>query len=463
MKELKSESILKIKTEKKIIVSWFVFVLVFILSFIIVSNVMKSKEPYNKYNDFLSDKQGFDVIFLGSSHTENFYDPMLLWKEYGITSYNFGNPFEPMNVTYWLAENAVKVHKPKVIVLDIMMVTDDEREVDINSRVHYALDAFPLSTTKIKAINDLNDTVNDKLDKIFTISTYHSRWDEIGEDKTIDYFVKGTLSYGNPRTMGVESFDDMQITDEVYELPSDNESVIYLNKLIDFCRSNSIELILVSNPYWVHDSRQKIANGIEIIAEENNIPFINYNKENSVIDKKIDLFNLEHVNASGMSKVTRDIGNYLIENYQLTDHRSEESYSHWNSDYNDYIQLKYESLWYVDSLFSTLMLLYDDDIRADIYINNEKDSDNEIMNHLIDNLSSNSIVSYESDVNFNIFISNENIDDETKNQLSIQNTPKACVIVKDNNTNEINLVKVFKGDTECNNIYTSIKPKYLFK
>ena len=39
----------------------------------------------------------------------------------------------------------------------------------------------------------------------------------------------------------------------------------------------------------------------------------------------------DHLNLSGAHKVTAYLGTYLKEQYQLSDHRSEEQYQEWNT------------------------------------------------------------------------------------------------------------------------------------
>ncbi|MDP4159591.1 MAG: hypothetical protein Q8911_07500, partial [Bacillota bacterium] len=79
----------------------------------------------------------------------------------------------------------------------------------------------------------------------------------------------------------------------------------------------------------------KMFNRVAEIAEDNNIPFINYcDKMNEIgFDFKTDMNNSGHVNIWGASKITMDFGSFLKDNYQLVDHHSDNKYSQWNLDY----------------------------------------------------------------------------------------------------------------------------------
>ena len=50
-------------------------------------------------------------------------------------------------------------------------------------------------------------------------------------------------------------------------------------------------------------------------------------------DFKTDMANIGHLNIFGSNKVTLNLGKYLKSNYKLTDHRNDEKYKKWNSDY----------------------------------------------------------------------------------------------------------------------------------
>ena len=94
------------------------FVILLVLAICGTSFVLEDKSIINKNKDFFNQDEDFDVLFFGSSHSELFFNPMILWKQYGIVSYNFGNPEEGIPVSYWLMKNAIEIHKPKIIVFD---------------------------------------------------------------------------------------------------------------------------------------------------------------------------------------------------------------------------------------------------------------------------------------------------------------------------------------------------------
>ena len=67
-----------------------------------------------KNGPFLQDDREYDVLFFGSSHMVNDVFPMVLWKNYGLTSYNLGGHGASIAASYWELRLATQYHKPKV-------------------------------------------------------------------------------------------------------------------------------------------------------------------------------------------------------------------------------------------------------------------------------------------------------------------------------------------------------------
>ena len=72
------------------IISFVSFVILLALAIAACAHVLEYKEGKQKYKPFFESETNFDVILLGTSHMWNQVSPMELWKEYGITSYNWG-------------------------------------------------------------------------------------------------------------------------------------------------------------------------------------------------------------------------------------------------------------------------------------------------------------------------------------------------------------------------------------
>ena len=138
-------------------------------------------------------------------------------------------------------------------------------------------------------------------------------------------------------------------------------------------KDNDIELVLTANPFICPMERQRDINFVEQLATQNNIDFINFIKMNNVVDYNIDLYDYEHVNQSGLNKMCNYWGSYLVTNYELQDHRGDAKYYKlWEKEYEEFKQLKYESMWWLtDNIEEFLQMLHDKDFDVSIFVGAE--------------------------------------------------------------------------------------------
>lgn len=443
-------------TLKKIVLPiLFIILLLFITYYVMI--MFQPKESFYKYeNYFAENNEEYDVMFFGSSHTENFFNPMVLWKDYGITSYNFGNPEEPISVTYWTIRNAVHMKKPKVVVVDLYMYNRELESRDFfNEKVHYSLDYFPITTEKIAAVTDLSNSKEEFVDKFFTLSTYHSRWKNLDQNKNaIDYFVNGFLSYGHPVTMVVNSFESNWSTDKK-STEINQRDIEYIKRIIEFCNSESIDLVFTSTPYVCSISEQMDINYLKNIIEESNIQFINYNEDNKIIDYEVDLYNIGHVNAVGARKVTESIGKLLIENYLGNIIHDQSEKKRWDKKYNQYIQLKLESIWACDDLDGVLMLLNDKDFSSNMYCQSSELILPNCTNKLINNV--------RTIQKNNVFEMDFQKFNELTNGIAYDEEADAYITLCDDDGLVLLKSFIIDDDNICGKTeYVNIKPEFLF-
>ena len=337
------------------------------------TDIMQRKSSDYKYIPFFEHAEDIDVLFMGTSHVINAVFPMELYNDYGITSYNFGGHSNQLATTYWVMKNSLDYAKPKLMVIDCLALEGMQKTSSNFSYVHLSLDTFPLSTTKVSAVNDLLEdeeidrlinegTITEtekrtKLGLLWDYSVYHTRWEEnlgIGE-----FEPESTLEYG------AESRVQIAAPGQIANNPGTtftNETVgmQYLRKMIEECQSNDIDVLLMYLPFPIGNENQWISvNTVKNIAEEYNVNYINFQEEN-VVDYSTDCFDPNsHLNPSGAWKVTDYLGKYITENYEIEDHRGDEKYSYWNDDYVTYENMKNNRLGGIQDLNTYLMLLED--------------------------------------------------------------------------------------------------------
>ena len=121
----------------------------------------------------------------------------------------------------------------------------------------------------------------------------------------------------------------MEDKGETYKFPEKTKK--YMDKIIDVCKKENIELILVEIPSadsWSYAKSKELSK----YAEEKQLKFLDLNLvlDEIGLDWKTDTADGgDHLNVYGAEKVTKYMGKYLTENYDIEDRRKDEKYKSW--------------------------------------------------------------------------------------------------------------------------------------
>lgn len=364
-----------------------------------MADLMERKASDIKYKDFFEQKENFDVLFMGTSHVINAIFPMELWNDYGIVSYNFGGHGNQMATTYWVMENALDYTDPQLMVIDCYLLSSNLKGSDKFSYMHLSLDTFPLSFTKIRSVLDLlddpamderiengtariSDEPRTKMELLWDYSVYHTRWNELTQ---ADFEPAWSKEKGAESRINVVQ-GTLNKIDSGSKSKGGTVGEEYLCKMIESCQSRGIEVLLVYLPFPAGETQQKDANYVYDIAETYGVDYINF-LDLDVIDYRTDMYDeASHLNPSGARKVTRYLGEYITNNYDIVNQRENPSYSFWNEDYNEYAELKDIILKSQNSLMNYLMLLSGDQLNAMLDVRNKDIFKNETYLNLLANL-----------------------------------------------------------------------------
>lgn len=370
------------------IIKILLFLVIAALLYFRVEQIFEERTSSDKYSEFFKEKQDFPVLFMGNSHVTNGIYPMELYKDYGIVSYNFGGHGNTIPTTYWIAENALDYTSPKLMVVDVKLLGANEMHNEKVRYLHVSLDCFPMSKTKLSAINDLL-TKEERAEFLWKMWVYHDRWKELTKE---DFTGLPNLEKGAETRINV-SEKAIKREHEDFSTLCDMEGtgVGYLRRLIEDCQNRNIDVLLIYMPLSAEDEDMAEMNTAKLIADEYGINYVNLNDEN-LVDYDIDFFdNNGHLNPSGARKVTAYLGKYINENYNIPDLRDDESYSSWKEDARLYSNMKYDNLKNEEELKNFLLLLKDDDYSFDVTVYDEAVLKDELVQKLLDNAGADSI------------------------------------------------------------------------
>ena len=330
----------------KKIIQIIIFFAIGIVLFYMISSILMPEWMSPKYvtlgirGFYKENKNTIDTLFRGDSNIYNGVSPIKIWKDTGITSYNYASSEQKIWTSYYLIKEALKYQKPKVIAIEAFGLLGEENSA--NDLVRQVYDNMPFSFNKLEAIQDpiYKFSTLDKISFVFPIIRYHSRWNTISEAD----FWRYRFDYNSP-------YKGYQMEKDKRNGPRDQKEAIativgdnvrtYMNKIQELCKQNDIQLFIIKIPtskLWGIPQNQ----AIEQYAKEIQVPYIDLNAEVTMNWDEDTYDNGVHLNVYGAEKVSKYLGNYLKNNYNLQDHRNEEKYQDWNDDLTKYEEEKNE-------------------------------------------------------------------------------------------------------------------------
>lgn len=322
----------------------FVIVALWLVQRLVMPKYMDDVLEGSFIEEYYDETTNHDVIMVGDCEVYENFSPMEMWEQYGITSYIRGSAQQLIWQSYYMLEDTLKYETPKVVVYNVQSMVYNTPQKEEYNRM--TLDGMRWSKAKWNSIQASMLEEENVLDYIFPVLRYHGRITELGKSDFTYFWNKRKVTH-NGYYMRIDT------------LPYDEESALeepkpenttfgdnawnYLDRLRDLCKSKGMKLLLVKapslSPIWFDEYETQI----QTYAKENNLDYINYLDlvQKIKIDYDTDTYDGGlHMNLSGAKKLSRHLGEYLIEHYHLADHRQETSYSDvWNEKLDFYNQM----------------------------------------------------------------------------------------------------------------------------
>ncbi len=273
-------------------------------------------------SEYYKSPKNHEVIFIGDCEVYANFNPMVLYDEYGISSYVRGSSQQMIWQSYYVLEETLKYEIPKVVVLNVNSLRYDKKS-DKRSEAYNRLmiDRMKWSKTKIKLINDSKLEEETMISYVFPILRYHSRYAELNKEDFKYLFKRKNVTFNgflvNKNVKGVENLPTKRVLN-TYEF--DKENMRWLDKILELCKKNNIKLILVKAPsvypYWYLEYEEQIIS----YASKNDLLYVNLidRAEEIGIDYSTDTYDGGlHLNLNGAIKNSKYFGKILKENVDL--------------------------------------------------------------------------------------------------------------------------------------------------
>lgn len=299
----------------------FLIILSIILSVISEASMRMAQEQNPVYssfsrNLFAEPEDTIDVLALGTSNFYSGISPLEWWNQYGITGYSWGEASQRIGENYLYLKEIYKKQKPKVVFMDVATMFWDTSDFD-----------------------NLETVAKSTIAQFFPVIVYHrflGNPDRLYNlTSPMKSLTKGYLIRPGRKSASRRK-NYMKKEAETPEVPYLTEW--QLKKCIDFCKEQGSEVVLLAVPAAKTWDKGK-HRAVEALSKKLGVRFLDMNMELAgKIKWKSDTPDKgSHMNYRGAEKVSRYLGDYLHENYDLTDHRSDKAYSEsWDTDYKTY-------------------------------------------------------------------------------------------------------------------------------
>ena len=293
--------------------------------------------------EYYNDKSDHEVLFIGDCEVYENFSTIELWEDYGITSYIRGSAQQLTWQSYYLLEDALRYETPKVVVFNVLALKYDQPQNEAYNRM--SIDGMKWSFSKINNIKASMTADEQFIEYVFPLLRYHSRWSELKHDDYEHIFSKDLVSH-NGYYMRVDTKPQSPFPDPtpLADYTLGENAMSYLQKMVDLCKEKGITLVLIKAPtefpHWYDEWDEQV----RAFAEENDVEYINYIplQEEIGLDMSQDTYDAGlHLNTQGAEKMAKYFGQYLVDNYDLTDYRNDASYAKiWQEKVDFYNSMK---------------------------------------------------------------------------------------------------------------------------
>ena len=323
-----------------------IFILLLGLLFGVVSHVLTAVDKsgfQNIHGLYEEPADSLDAVYIGSSNCFEYWNPLLAWKEYGITVYPYCCNATQFYATEFLIKEARKTQPDAVYIVNINSLTNGKISI---SRMRTIIDCMPFSENKLEMIDYLADigdySFNDRIEFYVPIIRYHTRWSQLTPG---DFYMKvnglkGASTYDRHFDTSTDISEDYVTSEGEVELV--DKIVDSTNRLLDYCDKENLKVLFVTVPQArgkEYDAERY--NALNRLIESRGYDVLNLldKNEETGIDATKDFYNHHHTNIHGSVKYTYYLSEYLLEYYGFDDKRGDKAYASWDEAYENYTDL----------------------------------------------------------------------------------------------------------------------------
>ena len=322
----------------KRIISVVLFAAILLFTFTRYGYVMRTRNGESNHITGITEVDNVDVVFVGTSATYTSWLPYRAWDEYGITSYDYATSISMIGAEVGTIRY-IQHRQPdtKLYVIDIRsyLKSDGDGHIPVakTNTMSYSFDRIYTILDCYNLIED-KSTVGSPLNHIFDILANQSNREALGDDNNWSYINNDVPS----KYLGCDIISKHMVVDEPPAWVEDEANVgAYAERsirhLLEYAQKNDIEILFTLIPYGITEEQIKKANRMEKIIEEYDGNYLNMCSNHAPydVDYSKEFYNPRHVNILGAQKYTHYLGKYILDNFDIADHRGDEKYAEWDT------------------------------------------------------------------------------------------------------------------------------------
>ena len=302
------------------IVSIIVLAAIVLLGVYKLSYLVRDKDDVPLHKQFFElEPNSVSTFFVGNSHSFCSINTDLLYEEYGIDSFMMSTSGQTIAMDYYAIEELIKYQNPKIVYLETGYVPHEWNTIS-NEMSHKFFDGMPMGRLKKKAVEDLIEDPDDRVYFYFTLGQYHSRFNSLSEADYKPHMTSVRGRYFSDKISYMWPIEELVDRTDKEEMPDNTKE--YMDKIVELCKANNIELILYTAPFngmyegdedqlRIQKEYQRVFNGLYDYAIENNLEYHNmfWELEEIGFDYDKDFMDSQHMNTFGQDRFTR----YMVE------------------------------------------------------------------------------------------------------------------------------------------------------
>lgn len=285
-----------------------------------------------------------DVLFLGDSNFTRSINPLRIWKNTGITSYTLASATQTTWTSKYLLESALKHQKPQLLIIDgNLFRAQTEGRIARNCALINAMEPGNEHIEAIAYMLNHTNTIADEKTRSVLIDNYTKAVvkKKLSKKRTIK--SNNYTTHGYIMNIKIDPFFDkayMLHNEQISELDGINTK--RMQELIMIAKQHNIPVLILRVPgarEW-SISRSRL---VQQFAEQQEVDYLDMNMEPYIsnIDWSKDTKDAGyHMNVYGAEKVSKMVGEYLQQTYDIHTNADKEVQKHFQKDLKTYEKKK---------------------------------------------------------------------------------------------------------------------------